>query len=161
MPQKFLTNGPGRGSLSEHKQISPKPQLFIIKHETATTQIRLLCEISVPHWTTLGGQSNSMALETPGTFFFFFPKRSCSCFARAGGGEGKTSALAFMERRPARTKSSPKREALDGGWEREQRRLPQTQAHKKHTANAIYSSGLVANETIQAALGQTFVFKLC
>lgn len=93
MPQKFLTNGPGRGSLSEHKQISPKPQLFIIKHETATTQIRLLCEISVPHWTTLGGQSNSMALETPGTFFFFFPKRSCSCFARAGGGKGRLQHL--------------------------------------------------------------------
>lgn len=85
MPQKFLTNGPGRGSLSEHKQIPPKPQLFIIKHQTATTQIRLLCEISVPHWTTLCGQSNSMALETPGTFFSFFLKEVVPVSPELGG----------------------------------------------------------------------------
>lgn len=126
-------NGPAGGSLRISATISPKLQLFIIKPRTATLRIGLPCEISAPHWTTLGGQSNSMALETPGTFFFFFPKRSCSCFARAGGGEGKTSALAFMERRPARTKSSPKREALVGDWEREQRRLPQTRNTHSHT----------------------------
>lgn len=79
-------NGPAGGSLRISATISPKLQLFIIKPRTATLRIGLPCEISAPHWTTLGGQSNSMALETPGTFFFFFPKRSCSCFARAGGG---------------------------------------------------------------------------
>lgn len=126
MPHKFVQTGLLE-EVSEYQLQYPQSCNSSQESRTATLRIGLPCEISAPHWTTLGGQSNSMALETPGTFFFFFfPKRSCSCFARAGGGEGKTSALAFMERRPARTKSSPKREALVGGGEREQRRLPQT-----------------------------------
>ncbi|TWW80924.1 hypothetical protein D4764_01G0007390 [Takifugu flavidus] len=49
-------NGPGGGSRRISAPISPKLQLFIIKPRTAALRIGLPCEISAPHWTTLGGQ---------------------------------------------------------------------------------------------------------
>lgn len=73
MPEEFLTNGPIRGSRPKYMQIFTNLKLLNKTHIT-TREPRLLPEISVPHWITLGGQSNSMALETPGTFFSFFLK---------------------------------------------------------------------------------------
>jgi len=47
---------------------------------------------------------------------FFFPlKEVVPVSPEKWGGREDFSSLAFMERRPAQTKSSPKREALDGG----------------------------------------------
>lgn len=92
-------------------------------------------------------------------FFSFFLKEVVPV-SPENWGEGRTSALAFMEPRPAQTKSSPKREAVDGGWEREQRRRPQ--AHKNtHVENEIQCWVSFVNRTTRARLGQTFVFKFC
>lgn len=87
MPHELLT-GLLEEVVPKYTQTRSKLKQQINVKLGPTTETRLPPQISAPHWTTLGGQSNSMALETPGTFFFFFlfPKRSCSCFARELGG---------------------------------------------------------------------------
>ena len=106
-----------------------------------------------------------MALETPGTFFFFFSPFFLKEVVPVSpenwwGGEGRTSALAFMEPRPAQTKSSPKREALDGGGEREQRR--RSQAHESHVEDEARSGALFDNKPVHGlATGEIRSFSSC
>lgn len=86
-------------------QTSSSPPTFLSLKSQRLTAGQLLADKVIP-WR----------LKLQELFFPLFLKEVVPVSPESwGGGEGKTSALAFMERRPAQTKSSPKREALDGG----------------------------------------------
>lgn len=84
-----VTHGPTRGSRPKIHPDTFKAKTANKRKQSTTTEARLPPQISAPHWTTLGGQSNSMALETPGTFFFFFLKEVVPV-SPENWGEGRT-----------------------------------------------------------------------
>lgn len=95
--------------------------------------------------------------------FFFFLKEVVPV-SPENWGEGRTSALVFMEPRPAQTKSSPKREALDGEL-RVRTTISVTTKHtgtNHYTENEIHFRALFDNKGKDWGLDmQAFVFKLC
>lgn len=89
--------------------------------------------------------------------FFLFPKRSCSCFARELGGKGglqHSHSWSLGQRK----QSLPRRGRQWTAAESENNDV----AHKHTKTHAyIHPTASFVNESTQARLGQTFIFKFC